>query len=577
MMDFRRMWLRTLGLATVVLVSFCSNVETAISQEAQAVAEFPKGEIKGPFRWESQIFPGTVRNFWLYVPAQYDGQTPACVMVVQDGLQLARRWKLIEAWDRLIANGEIPVQIGIMIEPGVVPAPHEDAQPRFNRSFEYDGLGDQYARFLVEEILPAVGQDYSLSKRPSDRAIAGSSSGGICAFTTAWERPDQFGRVLSTIGTYVGLRGGNEYPILVRKTEPKPLRIFLQDGNQDQNIYGGNWWISNQQMLSALEFSGYEVKHVWGEGGHNSKHASQIMTAAVRWLWQGHPKPIGSAGGKKRRTDILIEGEDWERVSDGHGFTEGPAVSASGEVFFTDIPNDKIYKINVDGTVVEFVSGSEGANGLMFGPEGWLYACQTKTGKIIRYDSDAKMEVFLEEASANDIVLLPGGGYYTDPDHQRVCFFDWDGNQKVVDEGLAFPNGVVVSPDQTLLMVSDTRDRFTYSYQIQPNGDLKFRQKYGHLHRRDGDRDCGSDGMAVDREGRTYVTTRNGLQVMDALGRVHLILRKPQPGWMSNVVFGGVDRDWLYVTCQNAVYRRKVKTQGFDSVASPFKPPRPGL
>ena len=126
-------------------------------------------------------------------------------------------------------------------------------------------------------------------------------------------------------------------------------------------------------------------------------------------------------------------------------------------------------------------------------------------------------------------------------------------------------------------MVSDTRDRFTYSYQIQPNGDLKFRQKYGHLHRRDGDRDCGSDGMAVDREGRTYVTTRNGLQVMDALGRVHLILRKPQPGWMSNVVFGGVDRDWLYVTCQNAVYRRKVKTQGFDSVASPFKPPRPGL
>ena len=576
-MDFRRMWARTLGVATVVLVGFCSNVETAISQEASAVAEVPKGEIRGPFRWESQIFPGTVRNFWLYVPAQYDGQTPACVMVVQDGLQLARRWKLIEAWDRLIANGEIPVQIGIMIEPGVVPAPHEDAQPRFNRSFEYDGLGGQYARFLVEEILPEVRQDYSLSNRASDRAIAGSSSGGICAFTTAWERPDQFGRVLSTIGTYVGLRGGNEYPILVRKTEPKPLRIFLQDGNQDQNIYGGNWWISNQQMLSALEFSGYEVKHVWGEGGHNAKHASQIMTDAVRWLWQGHPEPIGSTGGKKRRTDILIEGEDWERVSDGHEFTEGPAVNASGEVFFTDIPNDKIYKINMDGTVVEFVSGSEGANGLMFGPEGWLYACQTKTGKIVRYDSDAKMEVFLEEASANDIVLTPGGGYYTDPDHQRVCFFDWDGNQKVVDEGLEFPNGVVVSPDQTLLMVSDTRDRFTYSYQIQPNGDLKFRQKYGHLHRRDGDRDCGSDGMAVDREGRTYVTTRSGLQVMDALGRVHLILRKPQPGWMSNVVFGGVDRDWLYVTCQNAVYRRKVKTQGFDSVASPFKPPRPGL
>ncbi len=560
-----------------LMLAWCFAVMPMVAQEAVPQPQIAKGEIKGPFSWESEVFPGTQRNYWVYVPAQYDGSKPACVMVVQDGLSLARRWKLIEAWDELIASGEIPVQIGIMIEPGVVPAANENAQPRFNRSFEYDGLGDQYARFLVEEILPEVGKNYRLSNDPNDRAIAGASSGGICAFTTAWERPDQFRRVLSTIGTFVGLRGGNEYPILVRKTEHKPLRIFLQDGSNDQDIYGGNWWIANQQMLSALEFAGYEVKHVWGEGGHDSKQASEIMNDAVRWLWQGYPQPIGSSGGKKRRTDLLIPGEDWELVSQGHEFTEGPAVNDAGEVFFTDIPQSKIYKIDGQGKVSEFVSDSGGANGLMFGPDGKLYACQTKTQQIVRYDDQGHDEVFLKDAPANDLVILPHGGYYTDPENHRVWHFDWEGNRKVVDEGLEFPNGVIASTDQTLLMVSDTRDRFTYSYQIQPNGDLRFRQAYGHLHRRDGDRDCGSDGMTVDRTGKIYVTTRQGLQVMDQLGRVHLILRKPNDGWLSNVVFGGPNRETLYVTCQNAVYRRKVNAQGVNSAAAPIQPPRPGL
>src|SRR5690606_23198593 len=144
----------------------------------------------------------------------------------------------------------------VFIEPGVVPAVTEGDQPRFNRSFEYDSMGDRYARFLLEEIVPEVKKKYNLSDDPNDRGIGGASSGAICAFNVAWERPDAFRRVLSTIGTYVGLRGANEFPVLVRKTEPKPIRVFLQDGNRDLNIYAGDWWVANQDMLSALQFAG---------------------------------------------------------------------------------------------------------------------------------------------------------------------------------------------------------------------------------------------------------------------------------------------------------------------------------
>src|SRR5207245_3125582 len=155
------------------------------------------------------------------------------------------------------------------------------ALDRFNRSFEYDGLGDNYVRFLLEELLPDVetkktadGRPIRLSKNGNDRAIGGESSGAIAAFTAAWERPAEFSRVFSAIGTYVGLRGGEIYPTLLRKYEPKPIRVFLQDGSNDLNIYGGDWWMANQTMERSLRFAGYEVEHAWGNGGHDGKHAT---------------------------------------------------------------------------------------------------------------------------------------------------------------------------------------------------------------------------------------------------------------------------------------------------------------
>ena len=424
----------------------------------------------GPQQWKSKIYPGTVREYAIYVPAQYDAAKPACVLVVQDGLRRAEGWKIPTVLDNLIHKQEMPVTIGIFVSPGVVPAPHENAQPRFNRSFEYDALGDRYARFLIEEMLPEVGKKYNLSNDPNDRAIAGSSSGAICAFTVAWERPDAFRRVLSTVGTFVSLRGGNEYPALVRKFEPKPIRVFLQDGSNDLNIYGGSWWIANQQMLAALEFSGYDVKRVWGEGGHNAKHSTAIMPDALRWLWRDYPKPIEPGVATNRRTNLVIPGENWELVSDGHKFTEGPAVNAKGEVFFTDIPNGRIHKIDLQGKVSVFAENSPGVNGLMFSAADRLYACQNGNQRIVRYDTDGKMETVLEDAPSNDLVVLPFGSYYTDPGNKKVWFLDKNGRRKLVDEGIEFPNGVITSTDQTLLWVSDTRGRFIYSFQIQPDG-----------------------------------------------------------------------------------------------------------
>ena len=537
----------------------------------------PKGKIVGPLQWESTIYPGTVRDYTVYVPAQYEASKPACVLVVQDGLRRAEGWKLPTVLDNLIHKQEVPVTIGIFVSPGVVPAPHDGAQPRFNRSFEYDAMGDRYARFLIEEMLPEVAKAYNLSDDPNDRAIAGSSSGAICAFTVAWERPDAFRRVLSTVGTFVSLRGGNEYPALVRKFEPKPIRVFLQDGKNDLNLYGGSWWIANQQMLSALEFSGYDVKHVWGDGGHDAIHSTAIMPDALRWLWRDYPQPIEPGTAPSRRTDIILPGENWQLVSQGHKFTEGPAVNAKGEVFFTDIPNGRIHKIDLSGKVSLFAENSPGVNGLMFGADGKLYACQNGKQRIVRYDEVGNEEPFVENCPSNDLVMLPFGGFYTDPTNKKVWFVSNSGKRTLADEGIEFPNGVITSPDQTLLVVSDTRGRFTYSYQIQSDGSLAHKQRYGHVHVADGVRDSGADGMTVDNEGRLYLTTRLGLQVFDQLGRCHLILTKPQDAWLSNVVFGGPDLDTLYVTCGDKVYRRKVKAKGVVPWQAPAEPPKPRL
>jgi sugar lactone lactonase YvrE/predicted esterase len=503
-------------------------------------------------------------------------------MVFQDGggyVNTNGQYRIPNVFDNLIHKKEMPVTIGVFINPGVVPGVSSNSLPRFNRSFEYDGLGDQYARFLLEEILPEVAKNYNLTTNAVGRAIAGASSGAICAFTAAWERPDAFSKVFSTIGTYVGLRGGNDYPTLIRKTEPKPIRIFLQDGSGDLNIYGGDWWVANQDMLSALQFAGYDVKHEWGDGGHNGKHGGAIFPDAMRWLWRDYPEPV-RCGSQTRGpfTNILTPDEGWQLVSEGHKFTEGPAVNAKGELFFTDIPNNRIHKVGADGKVSVFAENTGGANGLMFGPDGLLFACANGKKAIVAYDTSGSESVVAGDILSNDLAVNHKGEIYvTDPSSKKVWFINKSGEKKIVDDRINRPNGITLSPDQSLLLVADTSGQFVYSFQIQEDGSLAHRQRYFHLHLVDGSMQSGADGMKVDARGNLYVTTEMGLQVCDQAGRVNSIIPKPQRAWLSNVCFAGLALDELVVTCGDKVYKRKVKAKGVLAFQAPFKPDAPRL
>ena len=202
-------------------------------------------------------------------------------------------------FDNLIHSGEMPITIGIFINPGVVPAAKKGAKARRNRSFEYDTLSDQYVRFLVEELIPTVAKDYKLTKEPKMRAIAGISSGGICAFTAAWERPDYFHKVVSHVGSFTNIRGGHVYPSIIRKTERKNIRVFLQDGANDLDNLHGNWPLANNQMAAALKFSKYDFGFVFGEGGHNGKHGGAILPDTLRWLWRDWKPEAGKEDARK--------------------------------------------------------------------------------------------------------------------------------------------------------------------------------------------------------------------------------------------------------------------------------------
>jgi gluconolactonase len=545
----------------------------------------PKGEVTQHTFEQSKIFPGTFRDYWIYVPKQYDPAKPACLYVNQDGIQ----YNAPAVFDELIHKKEMPVTIGVFVMHGRVKAQSDAALDRFNRSYEYDGLGDAYVRFLLEELLPAVeqkttadGRPIRLSKNANDRAIGGASSGAICAFTAAWERPDAFGRVFSAIGTYVGLRGGNVYSTLVRKYEPKPLRIFLEDGSRDLNIYGGDWWMANQELERSLTFAGYEVEHSWGDGEHNLKHPTEIFPDAMRWLWKNWPEPIKTGAGSPQLRELLIPGEPWKLVAEGYKFTEGPAVNGRGEVFFNDVPESKTYKVGLDGKVTLFLNDSKKGDGQAFGPDGRLISAAGATEQILGWTADGKSAVIADGFRGNDLVVRHDGGIYvthpgwngTDP--SQIWFISPQGEKKVVDKGLRFSNGLTLSPDQSLLYVADSRSHWVYSYQVQPDGSLAHKQKYYHLHVPDTADDSGADGMRVDRDGRLYVATRMGLQVCDQAGRVNCIIPTPN-GRVSNLCFGGEKFDTIYAMCGDKVYSRKVKVGGAHNWQAPIKPEKPGL
>lgn len=535
---------------------------------------------------ESKIFPGTERNYWVYLPHQGKASEPACLMVFNDGqgfVSEKRHAKIPIVFDNLIHKGKMPVTVGVFVNPGVVPPVADGALPRYNRSFEYDAVGDRYARFLAEELLPEVEKLVKLKQDPNSRAICGTSSGGVAAFTAAWSRPDLFRRVYTMVGTYIGLRGAETYSTLVRKTEAKPLRIFLQDGSSDLNIYCGDWWVANQGMLSALAYGGYEVNHRWGEGFHGGKHGGAIMPEVLEWLWAGYPAQVTThydeIGSRSMVPLALIEGEGWELVSSGHEFTEGPAVNVDGDLFFSDLEGSKVHRVAADGTTRVFVADSKGTNGLAFSPDGRLFGAQRDANRVVAWQADGKMEIIVEGVRPNDLVVGHNGNLYvTEPRKRTVWLIRPDGSRIAVDADAKGCNGLALSPDQSLLYVGDYAGRFVTSYQVRADGTLAHKQPYYYLHLDGNENRSLADGMCVAEDGWLLVATAMGVQVCDQAGRVNLII-PPPPGERhpANLTFGGPDGSSLYATCGSKVFKRKVKLKGALPWQAPVKPSKPRL
>jgi len=295
---FRAKNVGVFGLLLPILLTGCDVVVPDEQYQLGPDSEIQLGVAQGAVREltlpPSKVYLGYTHRTWLYIPAQYSGQAPIALMVFQDGGTFVSRdcpWRVPTVLDNLIQRKELPNMAAVFVDPGR--SEHDDGLANEQRSVEYDTLSGQYAQFLLAEVLPEVRKSVRIVDDPQGRGIAGFSSGGICAFTVAWQRPDAFSKVFSAIGSFVDIRGRGAYPELIRQTDVKPLRVFLQDGAQDRlpgQFAGLDWPDANRAMAKALAFKGYEYQLVMGRGTHNPKHGASIFPAAIRWLWRDYTR-----------------------------------------------------------------------------------------------------------------------------------------------------------------------------------------------------------------------------------------------------------------------------------------------
>jgi enterochelin esterase family protein len=560
-------------------------VESPLHRENPSV---PHGTVTKMPAWESKIFPDTTRDWSIYVPAQYKPEQPAALMIFQDGhdyVNVKGNWRVPIVFDNLIASGDMPVTIAVFVDPGhdKTKEKPQSAWKNSNRSLEYNSLGDRYARFLLDEIVPEVEKSHRISDDPNLRAIGGASSGAIAAFTVAWERPDQFGKVLSTIGSFTNLAGGNEYPSLIRKTERKPIRVYQEDASGDVDNQFGNWPLANQQVHAALKYMGYDARFDFAEGySHGSKHGGSIFPEALKWLWRKDAtKPEvnlkGDLGGDMTLHRLLIAGEDWQLVAEGLGFADGPCTDADGNFYFSDMKAPGIFQIAKDGTKSKL--SEEPASGLKFGADGKLYACQGSKKRLIALEvASGKIDVIAEDVQPNDLaVTYEGDIYITETGKKQITLIKAKTREKIAaDVGVAAPNGITLSPDQGTLAVSEYGGEFVWTFRIEPDGALGAKGPYMTMRKpidAAGEfkfhepppykKAANGDGMTSDTQGRYYVTTALGVQVFDPTGRLCGVLPKPQADKpLTSCALSGDKREYLYVTNGDKIYRRKVQATG---------------
>jgi enterochelin esterase-like enzyme len=612
-----------LVLVLLSRLALTAEPEFALTEDSKPNPNVPKGTLlKDAYTAkEGSVFPGTEREYQIYLPPGFDQTKSASFMVFQDGVI----YQAPVVFDNLIAKQDIPPLVGIFIKPGVVPAANDKALPRFNRSYEYDSVTPTYSQFLLDEFLPAIQKKHGiqLSTDPNHAAISGNSSGGICAFMVAWHRPDRFRRVFTGVGTYVGIHGADQLPVLVRKFEPKPLRVFLQSGSGDNNLYCGDWWMANQMMERSLTWAGYDVNHAWGEGGHNAKHASQIFPDVLRWLWRDWQTDIeikANAKGESKWKGYEVIGDGaWEGVLHEPKKTESDELSlfaemaacADGTVYVRkrsseknvelfsrlDVSGGKAeFKVRVEGDLAGFKAGAKDCLRLFFNAQH-----PSKAARIVDVSRSGKVE--------REIAFGDKGNKYDPPHtrHESICcdsagrlYFagnndaligrvDSDGSYQYL-HGMDLHSGVLrtsageicLSPDQSLLYVTGHNGGidclqlrsepplFQYAqhyYLMEDPQVMRYRLEVR--------------AMCVDANGWLYVATSLGVQVCDQAGRVNFII--PTPGQPKDICFGGKDLGGLFIACENEhyrtyIYKRTTKAHGIVSgQMAPIKPPPPKL
>ena len=589
--------------AAVVLGTILSSAplvgqQYTLGPDSQPQSTVPKGTVTQHELKPGAFYPGTPHTYSLYVPANYDASKPAPFTIFLDGsgfLRDSTRAPIV--LDNLIARRELPPMIAIFIDPGVLPAVSDDVQSRYERIFEYDSLSSRFSSFLLEELIPEVEKSYRLSHNPDDHAIVGVSTGAVGAFMTAWNRPDQFHRVISFIGTYVAMKGADSLPALVRKTEPKPIRIFMQDGRNDHIIPGapfgfafsGSWPINNQVMYEALQYGGYDATLVMGEGAHDTKQAAAILPDALSWLWRGYPQPIVVHEPEAEKLpgwdprgkpySIVSADQPWQQIEGTYTSVDSPTSDDAGNVYFADPAANRIYKVAANGAVTLFREHTDGARALRIAPWGSLYASQPSQHRIVDYSAEGGERPVATDVDADGLALTRSGRlYFADRTHAAIGFVDATGkvSRMPVEGQMAEPAGVALSPDQSLLVVTDALSRFSWSFQIAPDGSLRNDEPFYRLEMPEMGWKSGVASVADDSTGQTYFATPEGVQICEANGRVATILNAPEIGAVTALTFSTADTTWLYVAENGRLFRRRVKVYG-TSVANPVKPPKPPL
>lgn len=509
---------------------------------------------------DSKIFPGTERKVWVYVPAEYDGKSKACVVVLQDG----PLYHIGNVISNLLSKNEIPMMIAVASSPGVVKGVNDADSPRANRTLEYDTPSPRFADFIVSELLPFVetlrtkdGRNIILSHSGNDRMITGFSSGAAAAFNAAWACPWEFSRVFTGAGSFTGLRGSFANATLVHKTEPKPLRIFLQSGSRDMWTCFGDWWSANQSMVRALEFAGYDFKFAFGEASHAPFQANMLTPEVMRYLWKDWPNPIKASQNSRNHVlkSVLLKGESFVKIAENAG---GCWLVMGGDSSLI-LANGKSAKL-LAGTDYSSLSAGIIARG--------------KNSDLILQDGVLKIrhnQKFFEVAKNikyAKAIALKAGYFYAllsknGEEKSSLVKITHTGDIAVLDGNAVADGAVAVSANENWLYVFDSGTRRGYNYKILADGAVDYKQEFFFLHVPDQYDSTLAASAVCDDGGLTYVATSAGIQICDYNGRSAAILELPEGERPLSLAFGGENMSELYVLGDRGnIFKRKTKASG---------------